>query len=186
VKKYGTGSLAFDGTGDYLKMPTSPNFDFGTGDFTVECWVYLTGYSTSSNACVFDKDFNGATGTRSFSFVISGTGSSWTGIYMLLGNSAGSLAGVTGTTTLNLNTWYHLAYTRSSGTGYVFVNGNLLNSGSITTNIAINTTPVNVGRSGYSGYPYELPGYIDDLRITKGYARYTTNFTPLTAALPTY
>lgn len=189
IKKYGTGSLYFNGTTDYLSIADNPNFEFGSGNFTVEAWVYLTGYAANASgsyaSCLLDKD-SAASNSRAFSFAIQGTASSWTGIYMLLGNSSGALQSVSGSVSLSLNTWYYITYTRSNGVGYVFVNGTLLNSGTLTTDIVNTTVPVLVGAGGYSGYPYRLPGYVDDLRVTKGIALYTGSFTPPTKALPTY
>jgi len=88
---------------------------------------------------------------------------------------------------LAINTWYHIAVSRSGSTFRSFVNGvvekTFTSSATIFSDVTI---PYNIGRSGYSpgGYFY-YNGYIDDLRINKGVARYTTTFTPPTSALIT-
>jgi len=112
------------------------------------------------------------------------------GAFLLLTSGAiysGQYTGSTGTTlntsSVSANTWYHVAYTRASGTIRLFLNG--VQAATTTASGSINTWPPVTGYDGpTNGRP--LNGYIDDLRITNGYARYTSNFTPPTAALPTY
>ena len=172
VKKYGTGSIYLDGTGDYLTCnnPASNIYQFGTGDFTVEFWAYLTN-SSNDNGPIFD--------TRS---------SSSNGLLIRQGNGAGGIANridavITGSATassgtITFNTWNHIAVVRSSGTLKVYYNGTGGTGVSATGNIT--------GTNAYIGAFYDalsinIAGYFDDLRITKGYARYTTNFTPPTS-----
>ena len=85
------------------------------------------------------------------------------------------------------NTWYHIAVTRSGTTFRSFVNGVVEKTfTSISGAIYFDPTiPYNIGRSAYDpgGY-FHYNGYMDDFRVTRGYARYTTNFTPPTSALP--
>ena len=87
---------------------------------------------------------------------------------------------------LSINTWYHIAVTRSGNTFKSFINGVVEKTFTVSGTIYSDTTiPYNIGRSGYSsgGYFY-YNGYMDDLRITKGVARYTTTFTPPSALPP--
>jgi hypothetical protein len=85
--------------------------------------------------------------------------------------------------TPSTGTWYHIAICRASGTYRFFVNGTVTGSGSDSTNISYT-----LGNLFYIGstndQQLQLNGYMDDLRITKGYARYTANFTAPTAAFP--
>ena len=174
VKKYGTGSIYLDGTGDYLTCnnPASNIYQFGTGDFTVEFWAYLTN-SSNDNGPIFD--------TRS---------SSSNGLLIRQGNGAGGIANridavITGSATassgtITFNTWNHIAVVRSSGTLKVYYNGTGGTGVSATGNIT--------GTNAYIGAFYDalsinIAGYFDDLRITKGVARYTANFTPPTSQL---
>ena len=176
VKKYGTGSLSFNGTTDWLQIPSSPVYSFGTGDFTIECWVNTATASgaqtlidTRSSDSLIAYIVNIATGKLDF-------------IY--------SSSRVTSATSVPTNQWVHLAVTRASGTIRLFING-VLDANTASYSSAINATSfpsIGGGRSssGDSVTGYYLNGYIDDLRVTKGLARYTANFTPPTAALPTY
>ena len=78
------------------------------------------------------------------------------------------------------NTWYHIAVTRSGTTVRQFVDGVQLGS-NVTSSASFANGPIQIGSGGAGA----LNGYIDDLRITRGYARYTANFTPPTSAFPT-
>jgi hypothetical protein len=169
VKKYGTGSMYFDGTGDALYSNAQPNA-FNTGDFTLEFWIYFNAVNNSTTKFVYDMRNSGAT---SASFLAQETDNSWT-----FWNGAGTQisTGFTGST-FAATTWTHVAICRSSGTTKFFVNGTQTNSVADTSSYA-NSTIVVGSRYNYAN---GLNAYIDDLRITK-YARYTASFTAPTAA----
>jgi hypothetical protein len=81
--------------------------------------------------------------------------------------------------TITLNTWTHVAWTRSGSSNRLFINGTQV--GSTTTDATNYTSTASfIGASQSGTLPFA--GYIDDLRITKGYARYTSNFTPPSSA----
>ena len=166
TKKFGTGSLEFDGNGDYLVVPNAPSSRvFGTGDFTWEAWI-------NANTV--------AAGTRDFFGIYDG-GS--TGI--IVGQSGANIrffcqtATITSSTTIIANTWYHIAAVRSGTTGTLYINGVSVGSGTI--GVPTNTN-FSIGRAGSNNGNY-FNGFIDDLRITKGVARYPTEPFP-TAAFP--
>jgi len=174
VVKYGTGSLAFDGTGDYLKTPaTNLNVGFGTGDFTVEFWIYFN--SVSGVRKIYDN-YNGNNNPNAA---------------ITLGNPtsgrmqwyAGQTQVLQTTTTFTTGIWYHVAISRSSGTSRIFVDGTQEASASDTRTYAVGNANIAIGAE-ISTSLYSVNGYIDDFRITYGYARYTANFTPPTAAFP--
>jgi hypothetical protein len=166
VKKYGTGSLSFDGTGDYLINASNQNVSWGTGDFTIEGWFYWNSLASESA-------------------IVWGNGVGWV-LYIYPANklqwgrvSPKSPANLlTGSTSLSTGQWYHIAVTRSSGTVKLWVNG--VSDGTITDADDYSASgKLAIGISHSSEY---FNGYIDDLRITKGYARYTSTFTPPTSA----
>lgn len=181
----GGASAYFDGTGDYLSVASSGDFGFGTGDFTIECWIYPTAYPQSwagSYYCgVVSKD---ASADRGYSLNVSGNGafsaidfSGWSTNSVNQSVSA-SLSGQ-----IQLNTWTHLAVSRFGNTLGLFVNGSLVNSGAFTAAIRDSATTFKIGAAEFDAtYKGYFTGYIDDLRITKGVARYTANFTPPTEA----
>ena len=161
--------MAFDGTGDWLLLNDSPNLQLGSGDFTVEGWVYL---STTGTA----KGIVGK-GTATTGWLVSVNASNQ------LVFTDGSTA-TTGSTALSATTWYYFAVVRNgSATGNVkiYLNGtaDATSSGAITTSYT-QTNSMYVGADRTAGSA--INGYIDDLRITKGVARYTANFTAPTSA----
>jgi hypothetical protein len=164
IKKYGTGSMYFDGTGDYLVLTGNvDNFVFGVGDFTIEFWLYLNANQTS---IVYDQRASGAQGLYPELYINTNSIRFYT-------NSADRIVGAT----LNNQQWYHIALARSGTATKLFVNGTQSGSTYTDSNNYINGTnrPV-IGASASSLGSDPFNGYIDDLRITKGVARYTTNF----------
>ncbi len=169
VKKYGTGSLAFDGTGDWLLVPDNTNLQLGSGAFTVEGWVNLALLGSARG--------------------LASKGTSTTG-WSLSVNSLNQViftdatTAITTTTALMANTWYHVAVVRvgtSTNQTVIYINGVSSATGTSASNFT-QTNPMYIGADRTGGSA--LNGYIDDLRITKGFARYTAAFTPPTAAFP--
>jgi len=175
VKKYGAGSMYFDGSGDYLAVPSSPNLGFASGDFTVEGWLYLNSYPGTS-AAMYVCDFRNGS-TNNFGFGVIGV-SGFARPYMFVGSGP---VDATGSTSLSLGVWYHIAMVRSGSTVTYYLNG--VSDATMTTSYSQGATGVTIG-ARYTGSTEYVNGYIDDLRITKGVARYTTTFTPPTAAFP--
>ena len=171
VVKYGTGSMYFDGTGDYLTAPQSTLYDFGTGDFTVEFWTYM---NATADTTFISKFISGA-----YAWLVQYI--SGTGLRFYWGNNGTLDSFVVGSWSPSTSTWYHVAVTRASGTLRLFIDGTQVGT---TTNSSSYTSVTNlsIGRNADAGGIQYLNGYIDDIRITKGVARYTAAFTPPTAA----
>ena len=166
--KFGGASIAFDGSGDQLTTPSNNAFAFGTGDFTVEAWAYEIARSTYPTIIEIGNHL-AATGI----IFLTNRGGNQAGIYS---------AGFYGfTATGSLAAWNHYAWVRSGNSIQTFVNGVGGGAASFTNNLT-DTATIKIGGLGYGNY--DLNGYIDDLRITKGVARYTSNFTPPTAPFP--
>lgn len=170
IKKYGTGSMFFDGTGDWLVAQSNAIYAFNTGNFTVECWLYINSLPTGVAGIV---DTGLTVNANRFSLVLYSSGK----IY--IDNNTNLLIS---TSTLSTGQWYHIAAVRN-GTGTnqtaLYINGIQDKTATIATNFTDTNCRIGGTIDGFS-----LNGYIDDLRITKGYARYTANFTPPTAAFP--
>jgi len=172
--KFGGSAMLFDGTGDWLLTRTSPNLDMGTGDLTIEGWFYLTTTPADYQMIVSDA-------TNGYNYVtIRGGG---TGGQIEVNINGGSFR-FNLNNSVSANTWFHLAVTRSTNTWYGFINGTSVGSTTNSNIFNLGNGGMYVGRFG-GGTAYAWPGYMDDLRITKGYARYTANFTPPTTAFPT-
>ena len=161
--KLGSGSLTLDGNGDYLTTPANTAFAFGTGDYTVECWVYVnTG--------------NGNDGLFTFGDSTSGLALAiYAGQWSLTNAGAGGFTMGAVTT----GVWQHLAVTRSGSSQRLFINGTQLGS---TLNNSTNFTQNQLKIGYYYDANYSINARIDEFRVTKGVARYTANFTPPTAA----
>jgi hypothetical protein len=172
VVKYGTGSLAFDGSGDYLLSPNNLNGDFGTGDFTVEYWFNCPTQSNSNVTQVGTLSSVTAANTWRFGTQLGGSA----GLYFAYHTGSNFIDIVFTTTNYNNNTWNHAALTRSSGIVRAFINGTQVGSNQSITQNLTSGQKICVGAELFT--PTYYTGYLDELRITKGIARYTTNFTP--------
>jgi hypothetical protein len=183
--KFGGTSAYFDGTGDYLSTNSSNNFAFGTGDFTVEFWIYSSDVSSATQRGFLQtSDTAGGLKTTYTSGILLYQGGNSSGGTLnggLSANVAGTNLG-SSTAVITTNTWYHIALVRNSGTSTLYVNGTSVGSGTTTGNCS--GTYLSIG--GYYNTSYLYQGYLDELRITKGVARYTTNFTPQTSEFENY
>jgi len=167
--KWSPTSMKFDGTGDYLNIPSSQGLNLGTGSLTVEAWVYLSAMSGD----YFVTSSTGAGG--GFFGFRSGTdiGYGRTGIAWDYQAASGMV----------INNWYHVAWSRNGTSMRIFVNGSQVGATQTTSQAYdLSTTSTAVGSAGATLY---LNGYIQDLRITRGIGRYTANFSVPTAAFPT-
>ena len=183
VKKYGTGSLSFNASTDYLQSQTGQNFIFYTGNWTIECWFYIT--SSVNYQTIYAVSDNQSTGTNEISARFDGSNNM---LFYVYANGSYVVNGGSGTSSaLSLNTWYHHALVRNGTNISCYLNGVNTSSTTISSSITINGQTMNciVGSNVPSLLRF-FNGYIDDFRITKGYARYTSNFTPPTQALPNY
>ena len=169
--KFLSSSIKVDGTGDYIIVNPKDGFDFGTGDFTIETWVYTTSradynvlFDSRASAVAANLIF-GLTSTNGYPYYYTGTE-----------YSAGSGSAVA------LNTWTHVALCRSGTTMKIFKDGTEVLSRTDSSSLdGTSTTGVYIG-SAVTGIG-ETFGYLSDFRITKGLARYTSNFTAPTSAL---
>jgi hypothetical protein len=183
----------FDGTGDYLEVPANSAFDFGSGDFTIECWAYIAGNSTAAisgirDAILFsnDDDISGAVVNGSVCLQINGSASTTgTGILFYRRQTSGAYAEeFSYTGTIAQNTWHHIAVTKSGSTVRIFLNGSQVVSQTATNTTFGTSSKVNtIADRRVTNYRNDLNGYISNMRIVKGTAVYTSSFTPSTTPL---
>jgi hypothetical protein len=164
--RFGGASAVFDGNGDYLSYDADAAFSFGSGDFTIECWVrcgnhlgtIVSGRDIASNGVTFRVHNN-----RLEAFYGGGT------------------AQITASDTHPISTWFHAALCRQGTTVRLFQDG--VQVGSTTWAVDIHgttTAPIRIG--SYTGESFN--GHLDEVRITKGVARYTAAFTAPTEPFP--
>ena len=171
--KFGGSSIFFDGTGDYLTLSNNSDFNF-PNDFTVEAWVFPTAIVNSFDA-IFTLKWTGV------------WNSGGPGLVLCVGTLLWNVGGVNNYTGGNIatNSWTHLAVSRAGSTMKVFKNGSEVVS--VTTSVDFGTSnvpAVGVLDTAFGPARFMLTGYIDELRVTKGVARYTAAFTPPTAPFP--
>ena len=177
----GFGSVKFDGSNDYLSMPDSQILEILDADFTVEFWIYPTGVPQGQFACIFSKGINVQCyfmNTNSISLFLDD-------------NNNGSPYGVfensnlTGTNSVPLNQWSHVAICRDGSTFKAFVNGVEEYTNSIPgLNPVFNSADdFSIGDYGASPGTYNFQGYISNFRFLKGTALYLADFTVPTTPL---
>ena len=179
-KKFGTASLLLDGDSDYIQVADHDSFDFDAGNFTAECWIR---FAALGNNTIFSHWANGT--ASSMSYYLTYFNSS--GI-LRLGYYLGGNLDSTYSWSPSTGTWYHIALERSGTTIKVYIDGtSVISVSASTTALRDSEDPFRVGvfndgSTGSTTLEWYFNGHIDDLRITKGIARYGTNFTPPTSA----
>ena len=187
VTKYSPTSMYFDGTdGLYLASgdgAVATNFE--GGDFTMECWVYPTNNLTSTQMLFYGQSATVQAGMR----IASGS------LQLFNGPSSGSVKASASLSGVSINQWIHCAIVRYNNTVNVYVNG--VSGASVSDTNKYSRTTTDVGKISIGTYfwsaadqdfsgrnqEYGFVGYMEDLRVTEGVARYTSNFTPPTAPL---
>ena len=184
TSKYGGASGLFDGNGDYLQYAFNSVLDLIGSSFTIEGWLYVASYKTGGMRIAAASGgaaaFNGTNGIH-WLMQLNGTGNMafqwWNG---------SSVEGITSTAAVSLNTWTHVSAVLDGSALYTSIGGTVQSYGSKTlvrpsTNPQVTIGTIN-GEGGSSTYAYN--GNIDDWRIKKGQALYTSNFTPPTEQFP--
>lgn len=172
--QFGGASGLFDGTTDKVATPDHIDFEFGTGDFTIEMWIRLNDVSTNHH--ILGK-YNSATAP----FAIY-QAASQIGFYSSANGTTWSVTNLTFGTGLSIGVWYAIAITRSGNTFRTFRDGVLISSTTSTHSLYNNTAEVQLGLSNTGAEGYN--GWMDEVRFTKGVARYTANYTPTTSEFP--
>ena len=161
-------SVYFDGTGDKLTASYDAGYSFGTGDFTIEAWIYPTALST--NRLIIDTYASGENGSYQLYWRATGTSLAFytvgDGVY-LQDSSSGNII---------LNSWNHVAVSRSGTTARLFVNGKIVDTATNSRDMT-HDNALCIGAQNSTSTNY-FNGFISDVRIVKGTAVYTAAFTP--------
>ena len=173
--KFGGASALFDGNGDYIEYTVNTAFAFGTGNFTVECWVWRNGTQVDFAPLISAGSSGGTSGSWVLGFGATSE------------SSSNKLRFTTGLTPVMFDAgvspnqqWFHAAVARQGSTVRLFVDG--VQVATMTSAADLTESLIRITRGRGSAFYFN--GYLDDIRITKGVARYTGNFTPPSASFP--
>ena len=171
-KKFGAGSAQFNGS-NYLTLADNDDWYFGSGNFTIDYQLYVT---SDSNFAINQKSND----NNYWVVAYNRTAGHTLRLYFVSGGT--TLAGYTCPFTPSLSTWYHIAFVRNGANALIFIDGI---SQSLTTDVSfgVGTMPnyavdLTIGQDNFGSY---YTGNIDELRISKDIARWTSNFTPPTS-----
>ena len=170
--KFGGSSGYFDES-SYLDVTSSPDFDFGSSDFTVEGWFY---FLSNTKGFQFLIDRRGSVDQTGWVLFLDGDN----GLRFLSASSGAWNVDFDTTYIPPINTWTHIAMVRNGNAWSLYANGTMIMSGTTTNSIGTVTANMTIGKSHIGSESY-LYGYIDEIRISNGVARWTENFTPPTA-----
>lgn len=181
--KFGGASASLAGAGgNYLSSADSADWTFGTGDFTIDAWYRFSSLASGGsdasvdNVLCFQQDGSG------FGYILATSQAG--NLRFVASNSPGTtVADYTVSHGMSINTWYHLAFARSGTSFFIFKDGVSLG---LTANTAIASNSLSdVAASfliGASNVTLVSPGFVDEFRLSKGIARWTSNFSPYGAS----
>ena len=177
--KFGQSSILFDGNGDYLSLADSADWYFGTQDFTIDCWVRFNTLPAAANYRMFATQFTD--GNNFQWFYLSSDGVNYALQYNVYSAASYIVTsyGLYPVASISINTWYHVAVVRSGNTFTVYLNG-VAGGNPHTTSVSVpdSTGTLLIGAFNSVSPTYFMDGWMDDIRISKGIARWTANFTP--------
>ncbi len=183
--QFGGASGLFDGTDDYVQTAASSDFTFGTGDFTIECWVRPAAVTSTRQIIGRHVTDGGLTSDIAFIFLTNSGALAFTAF-----TSPSTSVTVTDPGAMSAGTWYFVAVVRDGTTLRLYRDGVQVATASIgTTSIQSSSQPITIGhvmRSSGVEPGLGWDGHIDDMRVTKGVCRYPggTTFTPPISAFP--
>jgi len=180
--KFGSASAYFNSLGSKVYVANSPDFVFGSADFTIECWVYIVTGQAYARIIHFGPFWQ-----SNNAFNLLAIDADYPNKITFARYKLGVSRLCVSTLDIKRDTWYNVAVTRKDGIFRLFINGILESTNSNYVGITIEentTTTVTVGSAITTSGGEDLIGYVDELRITKGIARYVSNFTVQTESFP--
>jgi|GEM_PF-1071174 len=175
--KYGAGSIYFNGNTDYLSIPSSPDFQFGSDDFTIETWVNFEHVPKAGEYAAIVGNRDSYVSNNQFTIFYGGT-EKFHFYYSVNGNSQ-TISTSNNKPEVVANTWYHIALVRTQGTISLYINGSLAASANVgSSKLYASTADLYLGAVATPSLSYYLKGFMDDVRIIKGIAKYKNNFIP--------
>jgi hypothetical protein len=172
-----SGSMYFDGTGDYLTVANNAALNMEGGDFTIECWFYPTATPSASGHTLFAKRATTAAFTQVQILFVSNLTPQ---LYASTNGSSWGISNPTASVSCQLNSWNHIAVTRSGDTYRLFINGQVSATATLSGSLMSNSDAFSIGAGAANGGSPMTASYISNFRVVKGTAGYTTTFTPPT------
>jgi hypothetical protein len=177
--KFGSFSLGLNGSNEYVTYSNHADFQFGSGDFTIEAFVYFTGSpGDGASAYTIVRKFSYDSSNQQEYLLQIAANNVLEFVYSSNGSSSSNL---TSTSYLTASTWHHVAVTRAANILTLFLDGSSVGTASFSGALFSGTEPLYIG--GRPDSQTMFAGYIDDVRILKGNALYTANFTTPSSAL---
>lgn len=180
-KRFGPTSAYFDGSGGYAYGINRPGYSFGTGDFTIEAYVYFVALNNQygQNCFITGTGTSGSTGgVAAWAFFVSNDGTlvfdnAWQ-------DSSNGFTLKTAVGTIKIGKWHHVAISRIGNSFYLLINGKNM---PLSMNTYSNGKTVTSGGTLMLGrlltgssWNYIMNGFVDEVRITKGVGRYNGDF----------
>jgi hypothetical protein len=181
--EFGGGSLLTTGASDFLTTPDSADFTVGSGSFTAECWFNRQG-GDGTNRILFGQGNAGATGN--FSYLLGLTPSNQARFAAFSTDGVTAIFDINSTATYTAAGWHHIAGVRNSSIFTLFIDGLPAVTAVSTALVADSSTSLSVGTLGELPGSVNWNGYIDEVRLSVGIARWTSSFTPQQQAYDTY
>lgn len=168
--KFGN-SAAFDGAGDYLSVPANTDFNFGSGDFTIDMWININ--TLTDYVILYDH----ITTNPYYGWRVALTSAGVPYLNILYNGSA--VVDITSSSALIAGVWQHLAAVKNGNVYSIYIDGVQKATATYSSTLPSAQQIVYIGKSSIANQ-YYMNGYIDEFRVSKGIARWTANFTPPT------
>ncbi len=181
IYKFGGYSASFNGTNAYLLVPYSSDWNFGSGDYTVETWVNVTTLPTSGNYSMLLRVTDGGANRGFFLCLRNASGTQHIQWITLYGAGVGNVSvNLDIANTLSTGAWHHIAAVKNGSRVDLYVDGTSIGNAN-ATGISDDPASSTMGIGGDNAGGSRLTGYMDEVRIRKGTASWTTTFTPSTS-----
>lgn len=171
--KFGGASILFDGNSDHVTLPDSADWSLGTGDFTLDFWIRFNALPLNGEEQVFFTQF--ASGASQYRFEYANDGN---GYWQLYGPTFS--LNMARYSAILANTWYHVAFVRNVNNFYIFQDGVMLGSAEVNSG-SMPDVASSLSIGAQNGPTRFFNGWMDEVRLSKGIARWTSNFTPPTS-----